>query len=67
MRGLILDLLFFICSFIAAGMVHWNIYPQYHESCIYWLLLGSVAGITDVIRRMVVHRRKRNHCKDIQK
>ena len=53
MRGLILDLLFFICSFIAAGMVHWNIYPQYHESCIYWLLLGSVAGITDVIRRMV--------------
>ena len=46
-------------------MVYW-IYT-YYEFCIYWLWLGSAAVIADVIRKMVVHRREKNHRKDIQK
>ena len=67
MKALTLDLMFFIWPFVAASMVYWDIYPQYHEFCIHWLWLGSAAGIADVIRKMVVHRREKNRHKDIQK
>ena len=67
MKSLIQELIFLISSFIAASMLCFEIYPQYHEWCILWIYLGYTATIADMIRRMVVHRREKNHRKDIQK
>lgn len=67
MKSLIVELVYFISLFIAANMIYFDIYPQYHGFCIDWLILGCFGGIIGVIKKMVIHCRKRNHCKDIQK
>ncbi len=52
------SLIFFISLFIAASIIYFGIYPQYHEWCIRWIYLGYIVAIADVIRRVVIHRRK---------
>ena len=63
----IISLIIFISLFIAASMLYFKIYPQCHEWCILWIYLGYIVALADVIRKMVVHRREKNHRKDIQK
>lgn len=44
MKSLIVELVYFISLFIAANMIYFDIYPQYHGFCIDWLILGCFGG-----------------------
>ncbi len=59
MKALTLELIFYISLSIAASMVYWNIYPQYHEFCISWLFFGCIASWVDVIKKMIRYRREK--------
>lgn len=59
MKVLIRDLIFFILLCIPAIMVYCEICPQYHEWCIRWLFFGSIAGLVDVIKRIIRYRREK--------
>lgn len=65
MKALVGELIYFVILNILVNVIYFEIYPQYHEWCFSFIVFLTVAGLVDVVKKIIRYRRERKHCKDI--